>query len=146
MRYVDLPQSYYLAYAEGLANAVLYDEAVVSFIDRIDSLEKPAVIADFLLRHEQIQWSLVTALHGDRMVMSLRTSSQRGSAGEIMRRLVRNLGQGGGHRTKAGGYVRLENGSPTEIERVRKLLRERLLRALKIKPDRGQRLIPLKTA
>jgi nanoRNase/pAp phosphatase (c-di-AMP/oligoRNAs hydrolase) len=143
MRYVDLPQSYYIAYSAGLANAMFFDELMMSYIGPIDSLEKPAVIADFLLRFEKVQWSLVTAVHGTRLVMSLRTSSSKGSAGEAMRRLVRNLGEGGGHRSKAGGYINLQNGSPTEIDRIRKKLRARLLRILGIPPERGERLVPL---
>jgi len=142
MRYVDLPQSYYTAYSAGLANAMYFDEVMISHIGEIDSLEKPAVIADFLLRFEKVQWSLVTAVHGTRMVMSLRTSSSKGSAGETMRRLVRNLGDGGGHRSKAGGYIALQNGSAAEVERVRKKLKTRLLRILKTRPDRGERLVP----
>jgi hypothetical protein len=110
-------------------------------LDEIDSLEKPAVMADFLLRFDPVSWSLVSAVHDGRLLLSLRTSSPQ-SAGQIMRRLVRGIGEGGGHRTKAGGYVKLENGTPTEIERMRTTLRRRLLRALKIKMSRGQRLIP----
>jgi hypothetical protein len=60
----------------------------------------------------------------------------------MMRRLIRKIGEGGGHRTKAGGYVRLENGSAAEIELVRKILRRRYLRSLRIPPSRGQRLVP----
>src|SRR3954453_1388421 len=53
MRYVALPQSYYTAFSEGLANAVYYDQAMLSHLESIDSLEKPAVVADFLLRFEK---------------------------------------------------------------------------------------------
>jgi nanoRNase/pAp phosphatase (c-di-AMP/oligoRNAs hydrolase) len=141
MRYVDLPQTYYVAYASGLSSALWADGAVVSHIGEVDSLEKPAVIADFLLRFEKVQWSLVTAVHGGRLILSLRTSAAKGSASAMMRRLVRGLGEGGGHRTKAGGFVPLENGTPTEIDRVRKKLRRRLLRALHIGVDRLQHLV-----
>ena len=58
--------------------------------------------------------------------------------------LIRHIGEGGGHRTKAGGFVTLENGSPTEIERHRTTLRRRLLRSLGIRMSRGQRLVPAK--
>src|SRR5580704_7961923 len=67
MRYVDLPQSYYLAYHRGLTEAVWYDDALVSHLDTIDSMEKPAVVADFLLRFDQVQWALVTAVHDSRL-------------------------------------------------------------------------------
>jgi nanoRNase/pAp phosphatase (c-di-AMP/oligoRNAs hydrolase) len=142
MRYVDLPQSFYVAVAAGLANAMYYDSAIVSHLDSIDTLEKPAVIADFLLRFDAVQWALVTAVHDDRLVLSLRTSSGKLSAAEMMRRLVKKLGEGGGHRTKAGGMIELENASPAEVERLRAIVRRRYLRALKIKASRGQRLVP----
>jgi len=141
MRHVDLPQSYYNSYAAGLQNAVYLDTALTSHINEIDSLEKPAVIADFLLRFDQVSWALVSAIHQNRMILSLRTSDKERSAGDVMKRLVRGLGEGGGHRSKAGGFLRLENGSETEIERHRKTLRKRLFRALGIRPDRGLRLV-----
>ncbi len=142
MRYVDLPQSYYTSYAAALNNAVYFDNAVMSHIDVIDSLEKPAVMADFLLRFDQVQWSLVTGIHESKMIMSLRTSSKTHSAMDVIRKLTRNIGEGGGHRLKAGGYIPLANGSPTEIARLRDVLKRRLLRALKIRNTRGQRLVP----
>jgi nanoRNase/pAp phosphatase (c-di-AMP/oligoRNAs hydrolase) len=150
MRYVDLPQSYYIAYAHGLANAMVYDQALVSHIDVIDSPEKPAILGDFLLRYDQVQWALVTAIMdtpagGKALVCSLRTSVAKGSAADMMRRLLRNIGDGGGHRTKAGGYIRLETGSAAEVDRRRDQLRRRFLRALNIKPARAQRLVPTQT-
>src|SRR3954468_6213841 len=97
MRYVDLPQSYFVAYYEALNNAQYAETAILSHLDAIESLEQPAVMADFLLRFEQVQWALVTARVGDKLVMSLRTSAPKASAADIMRRLLRNLGEGGGH-------------------------------------------------
>jgi hypothetical protein len=117
---------------------------MLAHIDTIDSLEKPAVIADFLLRFDKVIWCLVSGVHGNRLILSLRTSDKEHAAGEIMRRLIKGIGEGGGHRTKAGGFVPLENGSPTEIERHRTTLKRRLLRALGIRMSRGQRLVPTK--
>jgi nanoRNase/pAp phosphatase (c-di-AMP/oligoRNAs hydrolase) len=141
MRYVDLPQSYYNAYYGGLANATYYGNALTSHIDTLDSLEQPAVIADFLLRFDKVQWALVTAPYEGRLLFSLRTSDPKRSAGEVARRLMKRIGEGGGHRTKAGGYVKLENGTATEIERIRTIMRRRLLRSLGIEMSRGQKLV-----
>jgi nanoRNase/pAp phosphatase (c-di-AMP/oligoRNAs hydrolase) len=144
MRYVDLPQSFYIAMNAGVANAMYYDNAIISHLDAIDSLEKPAVIADVLLRFDQVQWSLVTAWSEDRLILSLRTSSTKLLASVVLKRLVKNIGEGGGHRTKAGGVIPLSRDtSPAEVERVRGVLRRRLLRALGIDAaTRGQRLVP----
>lgn len=141
MRHVDLPQGYYQAYYTALASATYYDNVVISHLDTIDSLEQPAVIADFLLRFDKVQWALVTAVYENRLILSLRSSDPKRSAGEIVRRLIRRLGEGGGHRSKAGGFTPLENGTPTEVDRIRGTLRMRLLRALKIRMSRGQKLV-----
>ncbi len=142
MRYVDLPQSYYICYSSGMSNAMYYDSAILSHLDTIDSPEKPAMVADFLLRFEPVVWALVTAVYENRLVISLRTSSGKLSAADMIRRLLRDDGEGGGHRTKAGGFIPLENNTPAEIERKRKLLRRRYLRALHIKLSQGKRLVP----
>ena len=93
MRYVDLPQSYYTAYSDGLANAWWYETALMSHIESIDSLEKPAVLADFLLRFDKVQWALVTAIYQDKLMLSIRTSSTKFSAADIMRRLDKKPGR-----------------------------------------------------
>jgi nanoRNase/pAp phosphatase (c-di-AMP/oligoRNAs hydrolase) len=142
MRYVDLPQAYYLCYSSGLASAMYYENAIIAHLDTIDSPEKPAVIADFLLRFELVQWALVTAVYENRLVISLRTSANKLSAADMIRKLLRGQGDGGGHRTKAGGFMPLENATPAEIERKRTLLRKRYLSALGIKATPGKRLVP----
>jgi nanoRNase/pAp phosphatase (c-di-AMP/oligoRNAs hydrolase) len=142
MRYVDLPRSYYIAYYRGLAEAQWYDNALVTHLGEIDSLEKAAVLADFLLRFDEVKWSLATAVHDGKLIASLRCDSTRHSAADVMRRLMRQIGEGGGHRTKAGGAIPLETGSAAEIERKRSILVRRYLRILGIKQTKGTKLVP----
>lgn len=146
MRYVDLPQSYFISYYNGLANAVWSDNALMTHLETIDSLERPAILADLLLRFDQTQWALVTGVHEKRLVLSLRSQNRNVSAADVMRKLIRNLGEGGGHKTKAGGLIPLETGSPAEVDRVRKTLWNRYLKTLGLKPSKGQRLVPRDTA
>lgn len=149
MRHVSLPQHYFVSYANALANAMVYDRVLFTHIGRITSLEKPAIIADFLLRYEGIDWAIVTACHGEgndgrpeRLIVSARAGKLDLSAGEAVRKAMTGLGDGGGHRTKAGGVVRLENGTPTELERVRLALRRGMLKAVRLPEEtRGRRLI-----
>jgi len=141
MRYVDLPQSYYIAYSRALKNAVYHENALMSHLGTIDSLEKPAVMGDFLMRFDQVQWALVTACTDGKLILSLRTSSLR-SAADVMRRILRKLGEGGGHRTKGGGFVDTTGYTPAQIDELRKLIWNRYLRALGMKPAKGMRLVP----
>ena len=147
MRYVDLPAAYFVSYAAALNNAIHYEGdgkegAIVSHLEAIDSLEKPAVMADFLLRLESVQWSLVTAVHENRLILSLRTRSKTVSAVDVIRKITRGLGQGGGHRLKAGGFVDLTTGTPAEVAKLHDTLRKRLLLALGIRSGKGQPLVP----
>jgi nanoRNase/pAp phosphatase (c-di-AMP/oligoRNAs hydrolase) len=142
MRYADFPQSYYICYSSGLANAMYYDDAIISHLDTIDSPEQPAMIADFLLRFELVQWSMTTAVYENRLVVSLRTSNGKMSAADMIRRLLRGEGDGGGHRAKAAGFIELETATAAEIDRKRNLLRRRFLRGLGIKQNQGKRLVP----
>jgi nanoRNase/pAp phosphatase (c-di-AMP/oligoRNAs hydrolase) len=141
MRYVDLPQSYYIAYSRALKNAVYHENALMSHLGTIDSLEKPAVMGDFLMRFDKVQWALVTACTDSKLILSLRTSSPR-SAADVMRRMLRKIGEGGGHRTKGGGFVNTTGCTAAEVDDLRKLIWNRYLRALGMKPAKGLRLVP----
>jgi nanoRNase/pAp phosphatase (c-di-AMP/oligoRNAs hydrolase) len=142
MRYADLPQSYYANFSEGLLKATYFDHVIISHLDKIDSLERPAVLADFLLRFDKVDWALVTAVTDGKLILSLRTrSGGKMSAADLAKRLMRKIGEGGGHRTKAGGFIKLDTESSAEVERWREVLRRRLLRALQIKNAKAQRLV-----
>jgi len=141
MRYAPLPASYYQMYFNAVRHAFRYDRAIMSHLETIDSLEQPALAADFLLRNDAADAALVTAVYENKLVVSLRTSSPKLLASEVAKRLLRNIGQGGGHRSKAGGFVPLQTGTPAEIERLRNTLRRRYLRVLKIRQTRGIHLV-----
>jgi hypothetical protein len=143
MRYLDLPKDFFASFAQGMSNAVYYDNALMSHLDATPSPERPAIIADFLLRFDQAKWALVSGVIGSTLILSLRTyPGGKMSAAELMGRLVRGLGEGGGHRSKAGGGIKLKENTPAEVERLRNVILRRYLRNLGIKGARAQRLIP----
>jgi nanoRNase/pAp phosphatase (c-di-AMP/oligoRNAs hydrolase) len=144
MRYASLPPSHYVAFATGLNRALVYDSAVFSYLGPIDSPEKPAVVADFLLRLQGIQWSLVLGVYEGKLVLSLRASNPVQAAGDVVGKILRGIGEGGGHRTKAGGIIRLKTTPtpPAELDRLRTLIRRRFLKLLGIPISRGQKLVP----
>lgn len=141
MRYVDLPQSYYAAFCKAVSNGVRNEDVLVSHVDAVDYSELPAVMADFLLRCEGVHWSMVTAIHEGRFVFSLRTQATGKSAGEVARRIVKGIGDAGGHFTKAGGAIPITGDTTAaDIERFHKTLRRRLLRCLHVPTTRGSKL------
>lgn len=128
MRYTELPADFYVNFSRGIQEAQYAGKLLYTSLGPVDSPAMPAIVADFLLRFAGITWVLVGATHEGRMILSLRTSEPKVSAGEMMRKLVCRIGEGGGHRTKAGGMIPLTNGTPTEIDRIRTRLRRRLLK------------------
>src|SRR5437588_7971530 len=51
------------------------------------SPDRVAQIADFLLTHEKMTWSIVTCRYMRRLHVSLRTSDPTGGAGRLLKRL-----------------------------------------------------------
>lgn len=139
MRYVDVPAGYYLAFARATNSALRYDNCLIANAGKVEQVEEAALIADGLLRCEGIDVVLITAEHDGKIILSLRTAIAK-SAGELMRRLVNRIGDGGGHRNKAGGQITPESHTNTCTDRIHAVLKRRLLRSLHIGNTRGVRL------
>ncbi len=139
MRYVEIPAGYYTAFARSVDHAVRYDNVLITHCGKIEQVEEAALLADGLLRCEGIDVVLATAEHDGRLILSLRNELPRTSAGELIRRIVNKIGDGGGHRTKAGGQIQLD-GTADSIDKLQATLKRRLLRCLSITNTRGVRL------
>src|SRR5207302_5611071 len=97
---------------------------------------------DFLIRHEGIQWALCAGVHGEQMILSLRTNAPRAQGGEILRQVAAKMGgRAGGHDRRAGGFIPLSSTSASAIEQVQSEFRRRVLKVLQIEETRGRRLV-----
>lgn len=139
MRYVEIPAGYYTAFARSVDHAMRYDNVLITHCGKIEQVEEAALLADGLLRCEGIDVVLATAEHDGRLILSLRNELPRTSAGELIRRIVNKIGDGGGHRTKAGGQIQLDD-TAGSIDKLQATLKRRLLRCLSITNTRGVRL------
>jgi nanoRNase/pAp phosphatase (c-di-AMP/oligoRNAs hydrolase) len=100
-----LTRSYFNVLGRSLRNASTYKNVVVARLGAVEVPELVAEVADLLVRLERITWSLCIAWHGDRMVLSIRTSNVKATAGRLIRRLVGRRGRAGGHNMLAGGWM-----------------------------------------
>lgn len=143
MRYFDLSQSYFQAFFNGISSAQVYGDCVIAHLDAIDTMEKAAVVADTLLRYEHADWALVTAVFENRLTISLRSAGKALTpAADMMKKMLKNIGEGGGHLTKAGGFIALANPADTAtINKRLATLRQRLLSALGLRGARPQKLV-----
>lgn len=119
-----VPAEYFQALAESLANVVTAGSTVVSCIQTCHNVEIIAEVADLLLRLEGMSAAVCYGICGEKIHLSVRTSSTLGNAAGKMLRVIRGIGTGGGHRMMAGGQVPLGDNPDERLA----LVRERILR------------------
>ena len=65
-------------------------------------------VADFYLQLEDVQWTVVSGVVHDQLVVSVRNLGYSRNAGDFVRRWFNDIGSAGGHRTMAKAVVPLE--------------------------------------
>jgi nanoRNase/pAp phosphatase (c-di-AMP/oligoRNAs hydrolase) len=84
-------------------------------------------IAEFSLQIEGVEWSVVSGLVKDRVVISVRNVGYVKSAGDVMKKLYDDIGSAGGHRAMAKAVVPLERFKERFGEVSEKVIREAML-------------------
>jgi nanoRNase/pAp phosphatase (c-di-AMP/oligoRNAs hydrolase) len=123
------PRSYYAVLDRALHRAISYRNVIGTRLGDVDTPDSVAEIADFLLAHERMGWSVVTGRHGGQLYISLRAIRGRG-AGRLLRELLRERGTAGGHGRMAGGQVDIAGMTSFEIEALEEELLARTLELL----------------
>jgi nanoRNase/pAp phosphatase (c-di-AMP/oligoRNAs hydrolase) len=120
-----LKNNYFRALATTLNRAIIYRNLICAHIGDVPTPEIVSEMANFLLRHERISWSLCSGRFKDRLILSIRASNPESQANELVKSLVPDPNTAGGHEMSAGGYIALNNGDKQELmEREIKLSRE----------------------
>jgi len=112
---------------------VLYNGAAVTYIGHVSSPDLVPEMADQLMRLVGVEWALCMGTHGTDFLLSLRTSHRGGGAGQMIQRIVRGLGQAGGHGMMAGGRVRQVPEDRKSRLHMAGIMRERFITELGLK-------------
>lgn len=123
----EVPTEYFRMLAVALDNAVLCGRCIYSGLGVVENADMIAEVADLLLRHEAVDWSLCWGCHEDRCLLSIRTMASEGRADVAIRSIVSRKGTGGGHRTMAGGQISV--GAVVNRVRLDQLIVRRFLNA-----------------
>lgn len=97
------------AYGAAIQNIKIFDNigfAEIPF-DCPDALI--AMVSDFILNLDVVEFSVVYATREDGLKFSVRSELSHLNAGQIMVGALEGIGSGGGHATMAGGFVPMEN-------------------------------------
>lgn len=111
-----LPRPYFVSVAQTLQKAKTYRNLICVHLGDITSVEIVPEMADFLVRHERISWSLCTGRFKDKLIISLRSRAAKAEAGKLMRNLISNSRTVGGHDSFAGGFVDISEMKKNDIQ------------------------------
>lgn len=127
-------RAFFSALGKGITRAVAYRRLMVSHLGDVGTPEQVALVADFLLNYERVNWSFCTGRYKGNLHLSLRTKVSKALAGEVLRDVVWNRNDAGGHGSMAGGMCKMKEGMTVEewTEKEREL-QLRLVRRLRIR-------------
>jgi nanoRNase/pAp phosphatase (c-di-AMP/oligoRNAs hydrolase) len=128
----QVPAEYFKSFDTTLQAAHVYDGVVISYMGALAYPDLAAEMADLLLRLEGTRWVVCMGVYQGDLILSVRTRSRRGGAGQLVRTIVGDRGPAGGHGTMAGGQVPLQSEDPEQVARI---LTQRCLRYLKVPPE-----------
>jgi len=137
----SVPKSYYLKFADAIANSTQYNDVMISQMGTLTNPDIVAEMADFLLRMENIRWTLCMGEYKNDLILSVRTMRRGWIAGKIALRIVAGVGTGGGHEKAAGGKVPLSGFSQEERSQVMRKVIERFLDVVGAGDREGKPLI-----
>ncbi len=105
------PTSFFYTIGKAVHRAFVVRSVIGVHLGVVPSQDIVAHMADFLLSHETMRWSLVTGRYEGRLFVSLRTRNPRAEAGKLLWRLLGGGSSAGGHAMIAGGSVDVGKGS-----------------------------------
>jgi nanoRNase/pAp phosphatase (c-di-AMP/oligoRNAs hydrolase) len=111
---VQRPASFFSMLSQGIQNAFTCRRIIGVHLGNIPNPDRVAQMADFLLTHEKMQWSMATGRYNGRVHVSLRTTNPAGEAGRLLKRLLGGGNRGGGHRMIAGGSIEVGSEAPEQ--------------------------------
>jgi len=141
IRNARLPQSHFECMLHALQSSFIYDRLIISWVNELPQPELAAEVVDFLIRFEEVDWAVCAGVYNDKLILSVRAAVENAQAGEMLKKVVADLGRAGGHDRRAGGTITLPSTAPSAIENLQGELRRRLLKALHIDECRGHRLV-----
>ncbi len=130
IRNAPLPARHLEALSLALASAVRCDKLLFTWVNPLRQPDQAAEVVDFLIRTDGIEWAICGGVCGEKVILSVRAAMANANAGELLRRVVGDLGTAGGHHRRAGGCVGIPPG--TDLAALRDDLLARIRREFRL--------------
>ncbi len=126
-------RSYFVTLSRCVREAVMRQRLIVSHLGAVNVPEMVAQMAEHLLTYDRASWAFCTGRYKGRLHLSLRTSRPDAQAGEVLRDIVDNPKNAGGHRAIAGGSFLVGTNKPDDLWRHQEqTLQSRLVKRLRL--------------
>lgn len=99
------PGSFFHTLGKAIHRAFVVKDVIGVHLGEVPSQDIVAHMADLLMTHEGMRWSITTGRYEGRLFVSLRTRNPRAEAGRLLWRLLGAGTSAGGHGMIAGGSV-----------------------------------------
>ncbi len=128
------PRRFFSTLAKGIAEARLYRRLVIAHLGQVDTPDRVAQVAEFLLTYRRAQWVLATGRHKGRLYASLRATQRDAESGPVLREAFQRNEDAGGHGPIAGGSCQVKRDAPEELWQTKEReLADRVLKRLRIR-------------
>ncbi len=141
IRHARLPRSHFEVLSQAMANAMVHDHLIFTWVNPLAQPEQAAEVVDFLIRYENIDWAICAGVHGNKLILSARAVRANARAGERLREAVLGLGTAGGHERRAGGCIMLEDLTPEKLQTLREELVVRCRKAFGARTPQTEPLV-----
>ncbi|MBI2071405.1 MAG: DHH family phosphoesterase [Elusimicrobia bacterium] len=111
------PSSFFRTLARAVHEAFIIRNVIGVHLGEVATQDIVAHMADFLLTHEKMRWSVVTGRYQGRLYISVRTLDQKAEAGRLLWRLLGGGSRAGGHSMIAGGSIEVGQDAAPEAWR-----------------------------
>lgn len=115
--YPQRPEAFFMTLAHAVREAFVAGRVIGANLGEVNTPDRVAQMADFLLTLEKMQWSIVTARYQGRLHVSLRANDPGAGAGRLLKRLLGGGNRGGGHGMIAGGSLEIGESAPSAVWR-----------------------------
>lgn len=122
-----LPREDLEAMGRALGHLQIENGVAVIHLGEINREDVIPQMAEFCLQIEGVEWSVVSGLVSNRVVISVRNVGYVKSAGEVMKKVYDDIGSAGGHRAMAKAVVPLDRFKEKFGEVSEKVIREAIL-------------------
>lgn len=103
----ELPLKFAPVLAGALKSMAIDSGILVSFLGTVEREDLIPQIADFLLQFEDAEWVVCAGIFDEQLIISIRNVGYVKGAGDVVKRIIADMGIGGGHRTMAKGIIPL---------------------------------------